>query len=112
MNKVRGEQTLTIGQVEYLFQPTHEALARVEGRLDVGLLDLAQRFLKSKPRHTDVAVVLQECSRAAGKELPYGQAFDFALQDINTAVITAAALVMGRFGAPEEGEGKAPATAS
>lgn len=110
-NKVRGEKSLTIGKVEYLFRPEHDALARVEGRLDVGLLDLAARFLKNKPRHTDVAVILQETSRAGGRELPYKQAWDFALLDIQTAAATCAALLLSRFGPEEEAvEGKAQAT--
>lgn len=108
MNKVRGEQTLTVGEVSYTLTPTHEALARVEGRLDVGLLELGQRFLRAKPRHTDMAVIIHECSRAAGgKELPYPQAFDFALVDTSKATQIAAALVLERFGPPEPEAGKA-----
>lgn len=111
MNKVRGEQSLTIGEVSYSLVPTHEALARIEGRLDVGLLEVAQRFLSGKARHTDTAVILHQCSVSGGKELPYKQAYEFALEDFGAAVKVASALLLDRFGPPEPAAGKAEPTA-
>jgi hypothetical protein len=112
MNKVRGEQKLTIGQKEYLFRPENRALAAIEGSLDVGLLELAQRFLNAKQRQTDIATVLHECSRAAADPkagydvLPYNAAFDYAMECPREANKVAMALVLERYG-PAEGSGEA-----
>lgn len=111
MNKVRGEQTLTIGAVEYRLTPTHAALAAVEGRLAAGLFELFRRFRTGNPRHTDAAVILEECSRAGGKVLPYAQAWDYCLAQHAEAFPTAVQLLSARFGPPPEGDsGKAAAT--
>lgn len=101
-NPVRGEQRVTIGGVEYVFRPEHDALAAIEGALDTGLLDLAQRFVKGKSRITDIARILRECSRVAGQELPYPQAWDFALARPREATHLAAQLLVERFGPPPE----------
>jgi hypothetical protein len=113
VNRVRGEQRLTVGSVEYTLVPENGALANIEGRLDVGLLDLVARFLHQKARVTDCAVVLQECAKAGGKELPYQQAFDFALEDFATASKTATKLLLERWGATKDpAAGKEVAAAS
>lgn len=111
MNKVRGERRLTIGAVEYRFLPTHEALAAIEGRLDAGLLEVAQRFLRAKPRQTDVAAILTECSAAGGKALPYEQAWDYCLEKAGEANRLAMDLLLDRFG-PAEGDSPGKATAT
>lgn len=111
MNKVRGEKRLTIGAVEYRLAPTHEALAAIESRLDAGLLEVAQRFLRAKPRQTDVATILAECSAAGGKALPYEQAWDYSLAKAGEANKLAMDLLLDRFG-PEEGESAGKATAT
>lgn len=116
MNKVRGEQRKTIGAVEYRFLPTHEALAAIEGRLDAGLLEVAQRFLRAKPRQTDVAVILAECSAAGAAvkpyaALPYQQAWDYCLEKASEANKLAMGLLLDRFGpAEDESAGKVAAT--
>lgn len=113
MNRVRGEQELTVGSVQYTLVPENSALANIEGRLDIGLLDLVARFLHGKPRVTDIAVVLQECAKASGKELPYQQAFDFTLDDFAAASKTATKLLLERWGSNKEAaSGKVPAAAS
>lgn len=110
MNKVRGERRLTIGAVEYRFVPAHEALAAIEGRLDAGLLEVAQRFLRAKPRQTDVATILSECSAAGGKALPYEQAWDYCLEKASAANKLAMDLLLDRFGpAEDDNAGKAAA---
>lgn len=112
MNKVRGEQRLTVGDVEYILVPTNQALASIEGRLDVGLVELAQRFLRAKPRMGDVAVILNECSRAGGKALPYEQAWDYALEKLAEANKLAEELLITRVGPAESDAGKAAAAAN
>lgn len=112
MNKVRGERVITVGGQRYTLRPTHEALARIEGKLDAGLLEVARRYLQALPRMTDTATILNETSRTGGVELPYSQAFEYALEYSAEANAAALGLLIDRFGPAEQAAGKAEAAAS
>lgn len=70
MNKLRGESKITLGGSDYALLPSHQALAAIETRLDLGIIQVVNRLLRFDARTTDIAVIVEEGIRAAGGKVP------------------------------------------
>lgn len=70
MNKQRGEHTIILNGQTYALRPTFAALAAIESRTGVGIIELVNRFISGQHKVGDTVAVIEEGIRAAGGDVP------------------------------------------
>lgn len=75
MNKVVGEKEIEILGKTYVCRPDFKALMEIESICECSLVDIFDRFAKSKPRLTDIAAILYCTHKSAepGFVMPFAE---------------------------------------
>ena len=109
---LRPDVTLEVGGEKILLRPSHEAMEAIERRCDAGFAKLYRRIRDEDARFSDLAVVIEEASRAGGKRVAYEEALELAqahFVDVSRAVFE---FIAGAFGPPPDGAAANPPPAT
>lgn len=71
-NLARGEVPIKINGQDYALRPTFQAMCNIAQRTEAkSMILLSRRMIEGDIRFEDIAIVIQEGLKAAGKELDY-----------------------------------------
>jgi len=61
MNKERGERTITIDGKDYDARPSHDAMAHIEGRTGLGIIEIASNMFNRKGSAGEITAIIYYC---------------------------------------------------
>jgi hypothetical protein len=64
MNKLVGEEEITLGETTYVLRPSWQALAEIESRTDKGIIELFELFAVARNKASDTVIIIYSCLRA------------------------------------------------
>jgi hypothetical protein len=114
LKTLRPDITLEVAGRKILLRPTTAAVEAIERRCDAGFAKLYRRLCNDDARFTDLAVILEEASGAAGPKhgLSYDEAFEIAQSHFVDVGRAALELLAGAFGPPPDGAAANPPPAA
>ncbi len=108
-NKERGDVALDLDGTEYTLRPTFEALCIIEGRLDSGILEIAERLATHRIGLREVTTVIFETAKAGGHKVDEGEIGEAVLRvGLLTVVAPILNLLRRALAGPSEGNLEAP----
>ena len=109
---LRPSTTLTIGEQNWEMKPTLAAMEAIERNCDAGFSTLFRRLRNEDYRFSDIAMIVHEATKAAGKAIPYPEAFELAQAHPSDTATAALMFVASAFGPPPEGAAANPPPAA
>lgn len=109
---LRPDVVLDVAGQKILLRPSHDAMESIERRCDAGFAKLYRRLRDEDARFSDLAIIVEEASKAGGKEVSYAEAFELAQSHFVEVARGAFALLAGAFGPPPEGAAANPPPAT